>query len=300
MLGNKLFVTPSPNEIEMLLQQQTMLKRKQRLRQVRDQGQVIAKNIRENVVEHRKRALQDLASELNKQYVVKQQEQFEKVKKDYADGLENVGSAHTCASETDTDQALFEAKFELKKKIAKQRFTEAIKQLRMIKSLEEKENMARVSRKKLVTHKENVRAKRIAMLPKPEKSSDEETTYESSKSTFDSSGTRTTSQSSVIFVERASKTEQNAYEDAKKAATLEQEKYQGKEETRVNNEITQREKAKFRHLAALKQTRMQNEYKSLENDLKYLQMKDARKRREAIPTLPQIPSLDVSLQDLMA
>jgi len=297
MFGNKLFVTPSPNEIEMLLQQQTLLKRKQRLLQVREQGQVIAKNIRDNVVEHRTRALQDLASELNKQYVVKQHEQFETVKKSYANGLEKVGNAHTCASETDTDQALLEAKFEQKKKIAKQRFAEAIKQLQMIKSLEEKENIAWASRRKLVTRKEKVRAKRIAMLPKPEKSSDEE--YESTKSTTSTSATRATSQSSVIFVERATKTEHNAYEDAQKAAAFEQEKYQEKEEARVNDEITQREKAKFRHMAALRQTRMQNECKSLENDLKYLQMKDARKRREAIPTLPQIPSLDVSLQDLM-
>ena len=299
MIGNKFFVTPSPNEIETLMQQQTMFKRRLRLRQVREQGQVIAKSIRSNVEEKRRRALQDLASELNKQYVVKQQEQFKTVKKEYVEGLDDVGNAHTCASETDTDYALFEAKFEQKKKVARQRFAEAVQQLRAIKSLEEKENIARASRRRLVTQKENIRAKRIAMLPKPEKGSDEETTYESTKTSTISSGTRSTAQSSGIFIERASRTEQNAYEDAKKAASLEQEKFREQEEIRINQEIAQREKAKFRHLAALRQTRMQNEYRSLENDLKYLQKIDARKRREAIPTIPQTPALDVSLQDLM-
>ena len=300
MNADKLFVTPSPNEIEMLIQEQTMLKRRLRLQQVRQQGQVIAKNIRENVDDKRRRALQDLASELNKQYVVKQEQQFNAVKEKYTEGLGDVGSAHTCAANTDTDQALFEAKFEQKKVVARKRYCDAIKQLREVKSIEEKENIAKASRRMLVTHKENIRAKRIAMLPKPERSSEETDTTDSCKSTTtNSSATRSTTQSSVIFVERASKTENNAFDDAKTAASLEQEKYQEKEEAKVNDEITQREKAKFRHLAALRQTRMQNEYRSLENDLKYLQKKDARKRREAIPSIPHIPSLDVSLQDLM-
>ena len=295
MIFNKMFVTPSPNEIESMVQQQTSQRRKIRLQQVRQQGQVIAKHIRASVDERRQHILQDMASELNKQYIAKQQQQLTAVKEKYSEGLSNVGKAHNCAAETDTDQALLEAKFEQKKMIAKERFNEAINQLREIRSLEEKENIEKINRRRLVTHKENVRAKRIAMLPKPEKVSEETTT----STTTRSSTTRSSTQSSWIVVERAAATERNAYEDAKKAAAVEEERYRDTEEARVNSEITRREKAKVRHLAALQQARMQNEYRSLENDLRYLQQKDARKRRENIPSLPHVPSLDVSLQDLM-
>ena len=296
---NKFYVTPSPNELEALLQQQTLFRRQQRLQQVRQQGHFIAKSIRDNVDRKRRRALQDLASELNKQFATKQQQQVVAVKNDYTKGLESVGCAHSCAANTDTDQALFEARFEQKKVIAKQRYCDAIKQLKIIKSLEEKENLEMINRRKLVTHKENIRAKRIAMMPKPEKTSEDASTTTGTETTKSLSTTRSTSQSSMIFVERATKTERNAYDDAKAAALTEQERYDDSEAAKIDNEIARRERAKFRHIAALRQTRMQNEYRDLENDLKYLQKKDARKRREAIPSIPLVPALDVSLQDLM-
>ncbi|XP_076804836.1 centrosomal protein of 295 kDa-like [Clavelina lepadiformis] len=290
-------ITPSPNETKLLLEEQTKHRRRMRLLQVRQQGQAIAKNIRSNVEEKRSNALQDIASELNKQHELSKEVKYANVKQKYAKGLNEFGTAQKDARENCPDQMLIEAMFQEQKKIAKRRYCDAVNQLQTIRSIEEKKQKDEVNRRKLVSQKEKLRAKHIAMLPNPENSSKDSTGTSHENSGNATSGTY---QSGCSFVERATGSERNAFDDARAAALKEEEIILQKKQNQLCTENAQQERAHFRHIAALQQTRMENEYRSLENDLKQLQKKDALKRRGNVTGVCATPALDVSLQNLMA
>jgi len=250
-------------------------RRKIRLTQVRQQEQLIAKRIRDQVKQERHNELHSVAQKLTKEFDENRSVKYAFSKQKYAAGLSDFGKAHEDALSYFSDQALCMAIWEQQKKIAKKRFSEAINRARFLKTIEEQNQMDMTKRRQLVAKKERVRAKQIALLPK------KQDLLETPSEQIMSESTIVTNQSQTVVVERAP-VEEKLLQDAKASAVHEEIRNLEAQNDKACKLSEQIERAHVRHLAALRKTKMANEYLKLEADIKQLQRKAALSTKSSI------------------
>nr|CAB3265974.1 selenoprotein N, 1 [Phallusia mammillata] len=251
-------------------------RRKIRLIQVRQQEQQIAKRVRSQVKVQKRNVLQDVAQKLNKEFENRKNVNYAISKEKYVEGLSEFGKAHENAASDVADQALVAAIFDQQKREAHKRYTEAVQRARMVKAIEEENENALLERRLLVKKKEAIRAKQIAMLPKKEVTKDDETSGCNTETTIMTNGTQT------ALVERSYAQEITA----KDAALDEESRCAELDKDRICDHSAQIERARVRHLAALRKARMTHEYTKLESDVKMLQRKAAFTKRNNFSGFP--------------
>ncbi|XP_071492736.1 uncharacterized protein [Diadema antillarum] len=276
----------SPNEEAAILKEERDRRRKLRLKQVREQDRLFAKQLLAKAKAKKVAEVNALSEKLEEEWQAVQQEKAEALDDIYQRCLERVGDGHRAAQ---SQKPLDEERAETARKnskVAKQRHLEAMmKEMTERNEKWQKENAHIISRKNALDV-EKVRASHVASLPPPKRDplADLDLQKPPVQVTRVDGFATTHYHIPAEYVERADPYEQD---DARQAAEDEAERM-GKEVERVETELRERhEKAALRHRHAKQKELLKQDYQQLLLELSGLQHADRRRRQAVVADIPR-------------
>ncbi|XP_071494680.1 uncharacterized protein [Diadema antillarum] len=276
----------SPNEEAAILKEERDRRRKLRLKQVREQDRLFAKQLLAKAKAKKVAEVNALSEKLEEEWRAVQQEKAEALDDIYQRCLERVGDGHRAAQ---SQKPLDEERAETARKnskVAKQRHLEAMmKEMTERNEKWQKENAHIISRKNALDV-EKVRASHVASLPPPKRDplADLDLQKPPVQVTRVDGFATTHYHIPAEYVERADPHEQD---DARQAAVDEAERM-GKEVERVETELRERhEKAALRHRHAKQKELLKQDYQQLLLELSGLQHADRRRRQAVVADIPR-------------
>ncbi|XP_072180066.1 uncharacterized protein [Diadema setosum] len=276
----------SPNEEAAILKEERDRRRKLRLKQVREQDRLFAKQLLAKAKAKKVAEVNALSEKLEEEWRAVQQEKAEALDDIYQRCLERVGDGHRAAQ---SQKPLDEERAETARKnskVAKQRHREAMmKEMTERNEKWQKENAHIISRKNAMDV-EKVRASHVASLPPPKRDplADLDLQKPPVQVTRVDGFATTHYHIPAEYVEKADPHEQD---DARQAAEEEAERM-GKEVERVEMELRERhEKAALRHRHAKQKELLKQDYQQLLLELSGLQHADRRRRQAVVADIPR-------------
>ncbi|KAM4566337.1 uncharacterized protein cep295 isoform 2-T2 [Odontesthes bonariensis] len=276
----------SPNEEARIIREEYERRRKLRIQQVREQQKYIALNIRREVEQKRQHELRKLEEELREAWEQQQREKLQTLQRLYQESLQLVGQGHRSAKENEPDLAAIAQREEENHAKAKDRFQEALKELKTQRLKDHERQNKAISARKKALQAEKERSTKVASLPPPPPKPIEN---------IDPKRPRVLKRSDVsVFaathyhmpestVDREADTKQpNAHEEAE----LEERRVQDlqKEEKRRREE--QLEKARLRGREALRREQLVQDRERLLGELEHMQQTDLLRRRQQVSQMP--------------
>ncbi|XP_072248142.1 uncharacterized protein cep295 [Leuresthes tenuis] len=276
----------SPNEEARIIREEYERRRKLRIQQVREQQKYIALNIRREVEQRRQHEIRKLEEELREAWEQQQREKLQTLQRLYQESLQLVGQGHRSAKENEPDLAAIAQREEENHVKAKERFQEALKELKTQRLKDHERQNKSISARKKALQVEKERSTKVASLPppppKPIENIDPKRPHVLKR--FDVSVFAATHyHMPESTVDREADTAQpNAHEEAE----LETRRVQAlqKEEKRRREE--QLEKARLRGREALRREQLVQDRERLLGELEHMQQTDLLRRRQQVSQMP--------------
>ncbi|PFX25843.1 uncharacterized protein LOC111329743 isoform X2 [Stylophora pistillata] len=283
--GRKL-LKPSPNEEANILQNEREKRKKQRLKQIREQEKAFSRKVLKDARKRQNIELKELTCHLKDQWKIAQEKRKSDLEKKYQENAADFGLGHRTASEDQTNYSKPEMTKEERQR-ALERYEKAVEQLMYERAKMTQSERERTKARQLALKIERQRAARVAALPPtvdPLKDlSQEKDQPPSDKKKFDNYSTSRFHLKPTVLVERDMDPSQ---EDAREAAKDEEEKIRIIMEEVQRGKAEQTEKARLRHKHALAQLQLEEDHKRLMEELDSLERCDRQRRQEAVARIP--------------
>ncbi|XP_070826236.1 uncharacterized protein cep295 [Chaetodon trifascialis] len=276
----------SPNEEARVIREELERRRKLRIQQVREQQRCIAQQIRQEVQKRRQRELEQLGEELRADWERQQREKINTLQQLYQESLQLLGQGHRSAKENEPDLAAIAQREEENQTKAKERYREALKELKSHRLKEHERQSRSINARKKALQAEKERSAKVASLPPPPpnpiQNIDSRKPHVVKKSDV-SAFAATHYHMPENIVDREVDPEQP---DAHEGAELEVRRLQDlqKEEKRRREE--QLEKARLRGKQALRRELLVQDRERLLVELEHMQQTDLQRRRQQVSQMP--------------
>ncbi|XP_076591283.1 centrosomal protein 295 isoform X2 [Chaetodon auriga] len=276
----------SPNEEARVIREELERRRKLRIQQVREQQRYIAQQIRQEVQKRRQRELEQLGEELRADWERQQREKINTLQELYQESLQLLGQGHRSAKENEPDLAAIAQREEENQTKAKERYREALKELKSHRLKDHERQSRSINARKKALQAEKERSAKVASLPPPPpnpiQNIDSKKPHVVKKSDV-SAFAATHYHMPESIVDREVDPEQP---DAHEGAELEVMRLQDlqKEEKRRREE--QLEKARLRGKQALRRELLVQDRERLLVELEHMQQTDLQRRRQQVSQMP--------------